>query len=118
MASALVLATLSNPNTGEFLKYEVCFKFTEAKSLAVIKFETACRQVSKWPIMVANPLRKAVTFSCTTTVPDIHFQPHGDTFEVSAAGEVSGEVYNMDVCFRRSGAEGVSFALIKNPILS
>ncbi|CAD7939993.1 unnamed protein product [Amoebophrya sp. A120] len=101
VATVLVLAEFENPTTGEFMKVEVQFKFTEPKSLAVIKFETACRQTAKWPIMVANPLSKPVTFTCTSTIPDIFFAPHGPSFEVPE----NGEVY-MDVCFRPSGGEG------------
>jgi len=45
--------------------------------------------------MVANPLNKAVKFTCTSTVPDIFFMPHGSTFDVPANEELF-----MDVCFR------------------
>ncbi|CAD7931174.1 unnamed protein product [Amoebophrya sp. A25] len=101
VTTVLVLAEFENPSSGEFIRVEVAFKFTEPKSLAVIKFETACRQIAKWPIMVSNPLSKPVTFSCSSTIPDVYFAPHGASFEVPPHDEVY-----MDVCFRPSGGEG------------
>jgi len=93
--SALVLAEFNNPSTGEFMRIEVAFKFVEPKSLAIIKFETACRQLAKWPIMVANPLSKAVQFKCTSTIPEIFFSPQGAEFTVQPGQEVY-----LDVCYR------------------
>ena len=76
------------------MNIEVAFKFIEPKNLAVIKFDSACRQLAKWPIMVANPLNKAVKFTCTSTVPDIFFMP-GAELNVPASEQVF-----MDVCYR------------------
>jgi len=100
MSNVLILAEFDNPVTGEYLKIEVSFKFTEPKSLGLIKFETACRQVSKWPVMLSNPLSKPVKFTCTSTIPDIFFLPNGSTFDVQPGEEIF-----FEVCFRPTQAE-------------
>lgn len=95
--NVVVVAEFSNPQTGEYMRVEVNFKFVEPKNLAVIKFESACRQLAKWPIMVANPLAKTVKFTCTSTVPDIFFQPNGASFDVPANSQVSYPYSEFDV---------------------
>jgi len=116
LPEVLVLAEFENPSSGEYLKVEVRFKFTEPKRLGLIRFETPCRQVAKWPVRVANPLsNKAVSFECTANIEDIWFGPHGATFTVPAGGEEL-----IEVCYRPSkqqDGEGEGEVLLKCPEL-
>lgn len=82
---ATVQLHLENPDTGEWYDVQVPMKFTDAQSLAEIDLNTACRQLARHPITVANPLSSAVTFTCQTNNPDIQFDPQN--FEVPAGRE-------------------------------
>jgi hypothetical protein len=90
-----VLVEFRNQQSGEFMKVEVALKFVEPKSLAVIKFDTPVRIVARWPIMVSNPLKKSVKFTCTSDVPDIFFLPHGAEFDIPPNSNM-----NIECCYR------------------
>lgn len=74
--SALVRLHFTNSKTEEFMIVEVAFKFVAPDTLQTIKFNTACRQLARHPISVANPLSTPVAFKCESSHPDVRFHPH------------------------------------------
>jgi hydrocephalus-inducing protein len=87
---ATVQVHLESPDTGEWYDVQVPLKFTEAQSLAEINLNTACRQLARHPITLANPLSSVVSFTCQTNNPEMQFDP--EKFEVPAGGEATLEL--------------------------
>jgi len=90
---ATIQLHFESPDSGEWYDVEVPMKFTEAQSLCEIDLKTACRQLVRHPITVANPMSTPVNFSCQTNNPEICFEP--EKFEVPAGREST-----LDLLFR------------------
>merc|ERR1719326_540432 len=71
--SAAFRLEFTNPETGEFVLYDVRFTFVAPDSLGEIRFDTSCRQENRHAILVENPLSTAATFTLKSSIPDISF---------------------------------------------
>jgi len=91
--NALVRVTLTSQQTGEFMIIEVNFNFVAVQSLATIEMKSACRQLARHQIAVANPLQQMATFTGKCSNPDIRFSP--ETIEVPPRSEKT-----IDLLFR------------------
>jgi hypothetical protein len=80
-SGALISLTFTNPETGEFVLYDVKLTFSEAGSVGEMHFDTSCRQQVAHPILVENPLSSPATFSFASTVPDITFRAGGSALD-------------------------------------
>lgn len=83
--AAKVRITFTNDKTGEVMIKEMPFKFTPAQTLSTIKIDAACRQKHTEHMIIANPLATAAKFTCSSTHPDIKFDP--EPFEVGPESE-------------------------------
>jgi hydrocephalus-inducing protein len=77
--AALVRVHLTSQETGEFMVVEVAFKFFAAQSLATIDLKAACRDLARHKIALGNPLKQEITFTGTSSNPDISFLPESIT---------------------------------------
>lgn len=76
----LIALTLSlSPNqvtfmveqTGEYMFYNVTFKSTPSGIMDTIELSTQVRRSISHDIVITNPLNSNVTFSASTTIPEI-----------------------------------------------
>ncbi|CAG5085222.1 Oidioi.mRNA.OKI2018_I69.PAR.g10844.t1.cds [Oikopleura dioica] len=72
--------TFRNPSTGEFIAYQVNFKFTQPKPQSeTIKLSSQVRQLVSHTVSIPNPLPKEVVFTWDSKLADIIVPP---TFHV------------------------------------
>ena len=72
--------TFKNISTGEFVAYQVNFKFTQPKPQSeTIKLSSQVRQLVSHTVFIPNPLSKEVVFTWDSKLPDIIVPP---TFHV------------------------------------
>jgi len=71
--SALVRASFTSHDMGEFVIVEVALKFNAAESQDTILLEAACRQLVRHRIMVVSPLDHAAHFTGNFSNADIRF---------------------------------------------
>ena len=63
--------TFTIEQTGEFMFYNVTFKSTPSGIMDTVELCTQVRRSVSHDIVITNPLNSNVTFSASTTIPEI-----------------------------------------------